>query len=281
MATWSRLDVPAATDDSPFVIAPVAAGRRASVRPRPVITLRRDGERHHDESRRPQSWLTFNPHDRTDSLADGFGFLELLDEGRLSPGADMPRRAQSDAEIVTYVRAGSLACEDSMGRSGVVQAGEFQRTTDGRGIRHHETNASRTDWAHVFQIRLRPSQAELEPESEQRRFSTAERRGVLCVVASPDARRDSLRIHQDALVYSSLLDPGQHVVHQLPPGRSAWLHLVEGEVMLGDEVMTTGDGAAVQAERAVSLTAREETEILLLDLGEPLPGSTRPGGAPR
>ncbi|MFC1525949.1 pirin family protein [Candidatus Latescibacterota bacterium] len=246
-----------------------------------MITLRRDGERHHDTSRRQESWLTFDPRDRADSLADGFGFLELLDEGRLSPGEDMPRHPHGDAEIVTYVRAGSLAYEDSMGQSGVIQAGEFQRTTNGRGGHHHETNASRTDWAHVFQIRLRPSQAELEPNREQRRFSAAERRGVLCVVASPDARRDSLRLHQDALMYSSLLDPGQHVVHQLPPGRSAWLHVVEGEAMLGDEVMTTGDGASVQAERAVSFTAREETEILLLDLGGALPGSTRPGGTPR
>ena len=72
-------------------------------------------------------------------------------------------------------------------------------------------------------------------------------------------------------MYSAMLDPGQHVVHELSPGRSAWLHLVQGEVTLGDDVLTTGDGAGVTAERAVSLTAREETEILLLDLGEPLP----------
>jgi hypothetical protein len=45
---------------------------------------------------------------------------------------------------------------------------------------------------------------------------------------------------------------------------------VEGEVTLGDIVLTTGDGAGVTAERAVSLTAQSETEILLLDLGEEL-----------
>ena len=150
-----------------------------------------------------------------------------------------------------------------MGRSGVIQAGEFQRMTAGRGLRHSETNASRTEWAHVFQIWLRPSEAGLEPGHEQKRFSAAERRGGLCVVASPDARRGSLRIHQDALVYSAMLDPGQHVIHELSQGRSAWLHLVQGEVTLGDIVLTTGDGAGVTAEPAVSLTAREETEILL------------------
>ena len=246
-----------------------------------MITLRRGAERHHDRDSKQESWLTFDPQNRADPLADGFGSLEILDEGRLSPGAVLPPHPNGDAEIITYVREGALAFEDSMDRSGVIQAGEFQRTTIGRGVRHRETNASRTDRAHVFQIRLGSSESELEPSHEQRRFSAAERRGGLCIVASPDARRGSLRIHQDALMYSALLEPGQHVVHQLPPGRSAWLHLVDGEVLLDDTVLTTGDGAGIQAERAASLTAREETEILLFDVGVKLSGFPPREGDPR
>lgn len=153
-----------------------------------MITLRRAGERHHDRRREQQVWLTFDAQDRTDPLADGFGALEGLDEDRLSPGAELPRRTRRDAEIITYVLRGGLAFDSSAGRSGVLQAGEFQRTTPGRDVRHGETNASRTDWAHVFRLWLRPSEAELEPGREQKRFSTAERRGALCVVASPDRK---------------------------------------------------------------------------------------------
>jgi redox-sensitive bicupin YhaK (pirin superfamily) len=233
-----------------------------------MITLRRAKERHHDRQRKQEVWLTFYPSDPADPLADGFGSLELLDEDRLPPGAGVSPRPAHDAEIVTYVREGALAYEDSLGRSGVIPAGEFHRMTAGRGVHHSERNASRTDWAHAFQVWLRPSEAGLIPGHEQKRFSTAERRGGLCVVASPDARRGSLVIHQDALVYSAMLDPGQHVVHELARGRSAWLHVVLGEVTLGDVVMTTGDGAGVTGERSISFTAREETEILLLDLGE-------------
>jgi redox-sensitive bicupin YhaK (pirin superfamily) len=243
-----------------------------------MITLRRAEERHHDLSHKHEAWLTFPAQDPADPLAGGFGALEYLDEDRLPPGADVPRHPHHDAEIVTYVRECALAYADSMGRSGVIHTGEFQHRTAGRGILHRETNASRTDWAHVFQIWLRPSEAELEPCHEQKRFSVAERRGRLCIVASPDTRRGSLRIHQDALLYSALLAPGQHVVHDLSQGRSAWLHLVQGEVTLGDVVLTTGDGAGVAAERAVSLTARGETEILLLVLGGPLPRSPRHQG---
>jgi redox-sensitive bicupin YhaK (pirin superfamily) len=236
-----------------------------------MITLRRAKDRHRDQRRKREVWLTFEPQDRADPLADGFGTLEIFSEDRLGPGASALGRPRHDAEIITYVREGALAYEDSTGQSGVIHAGEFQRMTASRRVRHSETNASRTDSAHVFQIWLRPSQAEREPSREQKRFSLAERRGTLCVVASPDARRGSLLIHQDAMIYSALLEPGQHVIHELSRERLAWLHLVDGEVTLEDLVLSTGDSVGVTSERAVSLTAREESEILLFDLGERRP----------
>ena len=237
-----------------------------------MITVRRADQRHHDTRRGQGGWLTFHRNDRADPLADGFGNLTMLNEDHLRPGAGVGRRPQGDAEVVTYVREGALAYDDSLGRSGVIHAGEFRcTTTAGRRVRHDDANASRTDWAHVFRLWLRPSEAELDPGREQKRFSTADRRGALCVVASPDARRGSLRLHQDALLYSALLGPGKHVVHELHEGRSAWLHLVEGEVTLGDVILSSGDGAGLTAERAASLTAREETELLLLDLGPERP----------
>ena len=233
-----------------------------------MITLRRADERHHDRRRTREVWLTFHPGNRADPLSDGFGALEFLDEHRLQPGANLVRRPPLGAEIVTYVREGALAYHDPMGRSGVIHAGEFQCMTTRRGLHHGEENGSKTDGAQVFRISLRKAETEPAPSHQEKRFSTAERRGGLRVVASPDARQGSLCIHQDALMYSALLEPGRHVIHQLSQRRSAWLHLVQGEGTVGDIVLTTGDGVGVTAERAVSLTARENTEILLLDLGD-------------
>jgi len=236
-----------------------------------MISVRRAAARHHDPRLRRKVWRTFDPFDpldRTDRLADGFGTLENLDENRLPPQADVPRHARDEAEIVTYVREGTVTYEDAMGQAGVIHAGEFQRMMATLGARHREANASRVHWAHVFQIRLRRSATQLDAGREQKRFSAAERRGGLCVVASPDARRGSLRLGQDAQVYAALLEPGQHVVHELAPGRAVWLHVVQGEVTLDDLVLTTGDGAGITTERAVSLTTREDSEILLFDVVE-------------
>jgi redox-sensitive bicupin YhaK (pirin superfamily) len=112
-----------------------------------MITLRRAEERHYDRHHKAEDWLTFFPRDRADPRADHFGPLKSLNERRLPPGAIASRTPHHEAEIVTYVREGALAYEDAPGRSGVIQAGEFQGTTAGRGIRRSEKNASRSNWA--------------------------------------------------------------------------------------------------------------------------------------
>jgi len=230
-----------------------------------MIRLRSAVERPPDRRRNCGAWLREYPQHPAGLHDDGLGTLQVI---RIPPGAGMPPHPRSDAELVTYVRDGALAYEDSSGRLGIIRAGEFSRVTGGPGIFWSETNASRTEWAHVFQIWLGRAGTSIEPGREQKRFSAAERRGRFCVIASRDGRKGSLRVHRDALVYSAIFSPGQHVVHELPPGRSAWLHMVQGEMTLGDIVLSTGYGVSVAAERAISFTALRESEILLLHRDE-------------
>jgi len=237
-----------------------------------MITPRKNTERRHIKRGKHDSWETFYPRMPPHSPTDAFGILTAFNEIRLPPGGVSAPHPREEAEIVTYAYKGALAQEDSIGNSGVVHAGEFQRMIIDGGIRHKETNPSLTDWTHVFRIYLHPSEVGLDCVHEQKRFSGAQRHNVLCVVASPDGRKGSLRILQDALIYSSIVDPGHHLIHELSPGRRAWLHVVEGEATMQDIILTQGDGVGVTLEPSVSVTAQENTEMLLVDLG-PTPSS--------
>jgi redox-sensitive bicupin YhaK (pirin superfamily) len=239
-----------------------------------MISLRRNKERRHIQCGKQEIWHTFYPRDHPGPLGNGFGSMVVLDEMRLSPGESAKPHRGDGAEVVTYVYKGALSQEDSTGDSGVIHAGEFQQMSLGHGIRHKETNASQSDWAHIFRISLRPSEAALNCAHEEKRFTAAQRRNVLCVVASLDGRKGSLRIHQDALVYSSILDTGHHVFHALPPGRTAWLHVVYGGARLNGIVLTQGDSVGVMSEPSVSLTVQENTELLLVDT---IPNFGKPG----
>jgi len=243
-----------------------------------MITLRRDQDRHHARRRRHDVWLTFYPGQDADPMASGFRALEVLTENRVPPGAGVSPQPRRQAETVTYVHQGALAQQDSGGHSNLVRAGEFQRRSTSHSVHHSDRNASSSDWARIFRISLNPATIDFTDDQEQKRFSTAERRGVLCVVASPDGRRGSLRVQQDMIIHSAILDHGQHLTYELTTGRCAWLHVVLGEVEVGEVILTGGDGAGITGERAISLTARADTEILLLDLPEVIPGFIQSGG---
>lgn len=232
-----------------------------------MMALRRAAERRCERRHGRDVWRTFFPEYGNGPLARGFGALEGLDEDRRRPGPSAVRHRHRDAEVVTYVREGAMAHDDTTGCSGVVSAGEMMRRTTDRSVRHRESNASHTHDLQLFHLWIRCAETGLPPDVEQKRFSAGDRRSALCVVASPDGRNGSIRIHQDVAIYSALLHAGQHVIHELLPERRAWLQVLAGSVRVGDVVLAPGDGAGIIDDRAVSLTAQEAGEILLVDLG--------------
>jgi redox-sensitive bicupin YhaK (pirin superfamily) len=170
-------------------------------------------------------------------------------------------------ESITYVRQGSLVYQDRSGNLCRLEAGEFQHTSVRGGLGDRTLNGSFTDCSQVFHARITPDRSRVAPRAEKRRFSVAERLGTLRLVGSRDGRSQSLHIHQDVSMYSSVLLLGTHLVHELDSGRCAWLHVVKGHIVLGDHRLRTGDGAAFFEEAAVSFTAQGPSEILLFDLG--------------
>jgi len=235
-----------------------------------MLTPHRTCQRSDQRRGQQEAWLTFSAQADNDPKLEGFGGLAVLDEFRLPPGGIISGDASREGELITYVFEGTLRYRDSLGRASAMQAGEFRRMSVGRGVRSSESNSSRTDWTRLFRVGLGSSAGlQCDPEQcdpEQKRFSVAQRRDGLCLIASAVARAGSLRIRADALLYSALLRPGQHHVHQLSPGRRAWLHVVTGEVALRDLLLTSGDAVGISAEHAVSFTARTEAEVLLADV---------------
>jgi redox-sensitive bicupin YhaK (pirin superfamily) len=138
--------------------------------------------------------------------------------------------------------------------------------TAGTGIRHSEFNPSATEPVHLLQIWLTPERRGLEPGYEQKAYPEAERRGRWRLVASRDARDGSVAIHQDADVYATLLEPGESATHVLRAGRHAWAQVARGAVTLNGQPLAEGDGAAVSAERGLTVTATAPAEVLLFDL---------------
>lgn len=243
------------------------------------MSIHRAEERHHESAVDRSAWHSYDPGSRAPRLPAGFGSLPEFADIRLSPGARLPRWRHGPADLLTQVLDGSLAQSDPRGRSSVLQTDEFQRYSIDRLTRLDERNASQTDEVRLLRLFLEPSGPDQETVREQRRVSIACRQSVLRLVASPDGRGGSLRVRQDADVYSSLLDVGRTLIHALSPDRVVWLHVLRGEVTLDDLVLGAGDSVGVAQEPAISFRALTASEVLLFDLGRiaTAPGALRAG----
>jgi redox-sensitive bicupin YhaK (pirin superfamily) len=231
-----------------------------------MITIRKADDRGHFDLGWLDTYHTFSFDHYYDPAHMHFGSLRVINEDRVAPGQGFPTHSHRDMEIITYILSGELEHRDSMGTGSVIRPGDVQRMTAGAGVSHSEFNPSRTEAVHLLQIWILPNARSLPPGYEQKFFDEDARRNQLRLIASDDGRAGSVTINQDARVYAALLDAGQTVTHSLEPNRHAWLQLTSGIIDLNGVELTPGDGAAIETENELALTARGRAELLLFDL---------------
>jgi redox-sensitive bicupin YhaK (pirin superfamily) len=231
-----------------------------------MITIRKAEERGHFDFGWLNTYHTFSFDQYYDPNHMAFRSLRVINEDIVQPGHGFPTHGHRDMEIVTYILEGALEHRDSMGTGSIIRRGDAQRMSAGTGVRHSEANPSPDAPVHLLQIWILPSEQGIQPEYEEKKFSDDEKRNKLRLIVSPDGSDGSVRIHQDANVYASLLDENQEVVHTLADGRSAWLQVAAGSGTLNEVELKPGDGAAVSQESNLHITAQESSEILLFDL---------------
>jgi redox-sensitive bicupin YhaK (pirin superfamily) len=211
-------------------------------------------------------WLysrhTFSFGDYIDPKHHNYRSLRVINDDVIGAGGGFPLHPHRDMEILTYVMSGRLEHRDSMGNGTVIGPGEWQKMSAGTGIRHSEFNPSDTEPVHLLQIWIHPTRKNLTPEYDQKLFPESEKLNRWRVIASPDGRDGSIRVHQDAILSAAGLREST-LTHSLADGRGAWLHVAKGTVTVNGESMMEGDAAAIEGEPIV---VSGNGEVLLFDL---------------
>lgn len=239
-----------------------------------MITLRPGGQRGHFNHGWLNTYHSFSFGDYYDAQHMGFGPLRVINEDFVAPGRGFEMHPHRNMEIITYLLAGQLQHQDSLGNGAILRPGEVQRITAGSGVLHSEANPSASEPVHLLQIWLQPRENGLTPAYHQRAIDVARRPNELRLLVSRDGRDDTLQMQQDADLYAAVVQRGNSVTHALSAGRQAWVQVARGRVELtrnGSETdravtLQAGDGAAVTAETLLRLTALEDAEFLVFDL---------------
>jgi redox-sensitive bicupin YhaK (pirin superfamily) len=231
-----------------------------------MIEIRKSKDRGYADHGWLRSYHTFSFADYRDPEHMGFGHLRVINEDRIQPGTGFGTHGHRDMEIISYVLEGALAHKDNMGNGSAIVPGDVQRMSAGRGVMHSEFNHAQDGVTHFLQIWIEPNVTAIPPSYEQKHFDAASKRGRLRLVASPDGREGSVKIHQEAFLYAALLDGADRAAHKLQPGRRAYVHVARGKLTVSGEPLEAGDALKAVNVAEIVLEKGEESEVLLFDL---------------
>ncbi len=230
-----------------------------------MFKLRKANERGYTQLHWLKSWHTFSFDSYYDPCHTHFENLRVINEDTVAPKAGFGSHQHKDMEILTYVLQGALEHKDSLGNGSIIKSGELQRMTAGTGIFHSEYNHSQDEPVHFLQIWIIPNRRDLTPGYQQKQFDIEYGAGWK-LIASEEGSDDSLKVHQDVSVYAAKMESGERLKYKISGQRGLWLQIAEGNLLVNDNQMLTGDGAAMNELKSVELVCSQRSHILLFNL---------------
>jgi quercetin 2,3-dioxygenase len=231
-----------------------------------MLEVRRGLDRGYADHGWLKSYHTFSFEDYYDPVFEDFGALRVINEDRIKPGKGYNNKTHRDVEILTYVLAGELEHKDSLGNATVIRPGDVQRLSAGSGVAQSELNPSASQEAHFLQIWIKPSETGVAPAYEQRHFAASEKRGKLRLVASSTGEDGSLRIQQDARLYTGFFNAAERAEFEVAKGRRAYAHVASGSIAVNETRLNAGDGVKITKPGRFALQNGRDADILMFDL---------------
>jgi len=200
-----------------------------------------------------------------------WGSLRVWNDDRIAPKAGFPTHPHQDMEIITYVRKGAITHRDSMGNEGRTEAGDVQVMSAGTGVQHSEYNLEDEETT-LFQLWIIPDERGGQPSWGAKKFPKGDRAGKFVTLASGVPAdhgandNEALAIRTNAKVLGATIKAGESVTYEVSdPSRHLYLVPATGLIQIGEVEARERDGVAITQQDSFTITAIEDSEIVLVD----------------
>jgi redox-sensitive bicupin YhaK (pirin superfamily) len=212
-------------------------------------------------------WLDARHHFSFASYYDprrmGWGRIRVWNDDRIAARSGFPPHPHRDMEIVTYVRAGAITHQDSMGNKGRTGAGDVQVMSAGTGVTHAEYNLEGEETT-LFQIWIETDRPGASPSWGAKPFPKDVRDGQFQLLASGNPDDDVLTINADARILGATVKAGQSIEIDAQPARHLYL-VPSGRVRVNGTAAGPRDGVAITGEDKLRIEAEDDAELVLVD----------------
>jgi hypothetical protein len=189
----------------------------------------------------------------------------LWDHFFIQPGNGFPTHPHRGFEAITYLFQGAMEHKDNMGNCSTVLPGGAQRFTAGRGLEHSEMPAADGVTSGIqLWINLPKRLKQIDAEYQQ-----------VDAVDVPVSEDNGVRIHhivgpqgrvelRTPVVYQDVeISAGRHFSFDVPDNFRGLVYVVSGELDYGDQQLTAGKTLFFADIGHISLTAGEDSRVML------------------
>ena len=196
-----------------------------------------------------------------------FGALRVLNDDIIAAGRGFGSHPHDNMEIITIPLKGGFEHKDSMGNTGVVNAGEVQVMSAGTGVYHSEYNASHTEAANTLQIWLFPKERNIQPRYDQMSFKDRFKLNELTTLISPERSENTLWINQNATFSMGEFEAGQTINYDIKTkGNGAYVFVLDGAAKINNQVLNKKDALGVYDTSSLTIIAQEPSRFLIIDV---------------
>ncbi len=210
----------------------------------------------------------FSFADYEDSENGPFGVLQALNDFELEPGAGFGIHPHEEMEIISYCIEGILEHVDNMGNRNTIGRGDVQYLCAGSGVNHSEMNSTIDGSLRFVQIWISPNKTGLSPNYRSKKFSKNSRMNEFQLVVSGETLDNAIEIHQDANIYIAELEKHKQIAITNHDRRQSYLLCLEGSLAGNGVELISCDALKLWGEECLTLTALEESHILMVEMAK-------------
>ncbi len=197
----------------------------------------------------------------------------LFERFHIGPNQGFPTHPHRGFEIVSYVLAGGMAHEDSMGHASTIQAGDAMAITTGSGMEHSELPADDAPCSGLqLWVDLPREHKDADPsyrEASSERLPTGETGGATITTVVGEGSPLALRTE---MTYRDVAVAGDWT-WDVPDGRVGFCFAVAGEGNVDGEPITAGEFVTAEGPASSTLSTASDLRVVAVDgvpHGEPI-----------
>ena len=214
-----------------------------------------------------ESYHSFSFADYVDLDKMHFGALRVLNDDRVNAGKGFSMHSHQNMEIISIPLSGGLEHQDNMGNRSILQQGDVQVMSAGKGIFHSEYNKNQNREVQFLQIWVIPNKKDVVPRYDQISIIDLQIKNQLYQILSPIPEDDGTWIHQEAWFYLGEFDRDKKQTYEIKKtGTGVYVFVLEGEIKISGEKINQRDAIGIWNTSSIEISAETDSRLLVIDV---------------